>query len=53
MKKLQIKEVRTLNKGRVELFFKGDNGKRVAPITTKDRGYKKGDFIDSKTLLPL
>ena len=53
MKKLQIKAVRTLNKGRVELTFYGDKGQRVAPITTKDRGYQKGDWINSKTLRPL
>lgn len=53
MKKLQIKAVRTLNKGRVELTFYGDKGQRVTPITTKDRGYQKGDWINSKTLRPL
>ena len=53
MKKLQIKAVRTLNKGRVELTFYGDKGQRVTPITTRDKGYKKGGWIDAKSLRPL
>ena len=53
MKKMQIKGVRPLNKGRVELSFYGDKGQRVPPITTKNRGYKKGGWIDAKSLRPL
>ena len=53
MKKLQIKEVRTLNKGRVELIFYGNKRQRVSPITTKNRGYQKGGWIDAKSLRPL
>lgn len=53
MKKIQIKEVRTLNKGRVELTFYGYKGQRVSPITTKNRGYQKGGWIDAKSLRPL
>ncbi len=48
--RIQIKGVRNLNKGRVELTFYGYKGQRVNPITTKNRGYQKGDWIDSKSL---
>lgn len=53
MKKLQIKAVRTLNKGRVELTFYGEKGQRIKPKTTKNRGYKEDSWIDAKSLRPL
>ncbi len=50
MKKLIVKEIRRLGGGRVELKFYGVKGKRIDPIKTKDRGYKKGDEVDPRSL---
>ena len=61
MEKLQIKKIRTLSKGRVELtFYEGKVRKNHHPkkqksnsVVTKNRGYKKDAWIDAKTLRPL